>query len=315
MHQQAIGVMYHYVRPAEPATPAGIRPMALADFREQLDWLEENHRVLAPREFLNALRYGWGRDDLPPALLSFDDGTRDHLEVAAPELESRGLRGVFFCLAGASRDRAMPLTHAIHWALGDEDRLWHALLDTCGELALGDPAEAARIYHYEPERRARIKHAINFALAEPAAHAVVAACMRSAGVRERDLAAEWFLDDEGVIALHERGHAVGVHGVSHRGLSVLGPRQAAEEAREGMNWIGRLTGRRPAWYACPFGGSGTDDATRADLARRLDRLGFAATVGTTKRGIDPRPASTFELPRFDCIDLPPRAQLPRRRAA
>ncbi|MEM7808584.1 MAG: polysaccharide deacetylase family protein [Planctomycetota bacterium] len=300
----AIAAMYHYVRPARPTPPAGIRPLSLDAFEQQLDWLQTHYRPLAPDAFATEVRDGWN-EPLPPALLTFDDGTRDHLDVAAPVLERRGLRGVFFVLAGPSRDGAMPLTHALHWALGDEDRLWDALVSTVGETALGDPAEARRIYHYEPDRRARIKYAVNFALDEDRARAVVAACLDSAGVNECDLAEEWFLSEADVKTLRDRGHVVGVHGVSHRGLPVLGAEAMSREIADCADWLTDLLDDRPTWFACPFGGSCASGADRQGLRQAVDAIGLRISVSTEKQTVHSRRTDLHDLPRYDAIDLPP----------
>lgn len=68
-----------------------------AAFARQLDWLQEHASVIG----LDAL-LRWRTDPLPrhPVLLTFDDGDRSVLDVAAPLLHERGLPAVAFVVAG-----------------------------------------------------------------------------------------------------------------------------------------------------------------------------------------------------------------------
>ena len=115
---QALAVTYHYVRERSAGVPGGIRPLWRDEFEQQLDWLSERYDIVHPDAFLA----GVGAGDRPPCLLTFDDGTRDHLEVVAPILSERGLSGVFFVLTWPLEERRMPLTHAVHWVLGENER-------------------------------------------------------------------------------------------------------------------------------------------------------------------------------------------------
>ena len=60
----------------------------------QLDHLLERYDPIDPRQLEATLQRGPATDQ-PLALFTFDDGLRNHYEVAAPELERRGARGVF----------------------------------------------------------------------------------------------------------------------------------------------------------------------------------------------------------------------------
>lgn len=75
-------------------------------FARQVDFLSERFHVL-DRVGLEGFRAGSPPKDRPALVLTFDDGNKNAREVAAPVLESRGLRGWFFVIAGAA-DRTLP---------------------------------------------------------------------------------------------------------------------------------------------------------------------------------------------------------------
>lgn len=330
-----IAVMYHYVRPERSAIPAGIRPLLASEFEKQLDWLAERYDILPAKEFLDRVFGGTDPSPVPgpiqyaagaraaklalvkkpPCLLTFDDGTKDHAEVITPILARRGLSGVFFVLSWPAELEKMPLTHAVHWLLsGDEQAVWqsferHARDHLGGLTALGDPTEAARIYHYESPLRARIKYAANMALPSEATEAVVEAAVRAAGRKMPDLAAEWFVSAADIRRMHSAGMTIASHGCSHRSLQMLGPAGIRQEIHHASDYIQTLIGRRPQWYACPFGGAGVPAETIAAMHAAMTEAGIIASVSTEKRYIRAQ-CNPLTIPRLDAVDLPPRRAEP-----
>lgn len=306
--------MYHYVRPDGDSIPAGIRPLLANEFERQLDWLERHYSVVSAAQFL---RWTSGEIGLekPPCLLTFDDGTRDHAEVVTPILSRRNLSGVFFILTGPAEEGLMPLTHAMHWLLGQRDEeTWelfqrYARDELHDPAALGDPAEARRIYHYEPELRAKMKYAANMALPASATRAIIECAAAKAGRALSDLAREWFVSVEQIAQMHRAGMTIGLHGHSHSSLQVLGEEGIRREIGHGADYLQTLTGERAMWWACPFGGTGASETVIGAMqdAMRLAGLLFAVT---TKKLPMVRGANLQEIPRYDCIDLPPRKRAP-----
>ena len=310
----ALAVMYHYVRPDGETIPPGIRPLLASEFERQLDWLQRHYSVVSPEKFV---RWMNGETELekPPCLLTFDDGTRDHAKVITPILSRRNLSGVFFILTGPAEEGLMPLTHAMHWLLGQPDETTWELFERYARnelhdpAAVGDPAEATRIYHYESELRAKIKYAANMAMPAGATSAIIQRAAESAGITLSELAKDWFVSAEQIADMHRAGMTIGLHGHSHSSLQVLGEEGIRREIAHGANYLQSLTGQRPTWWACPFGGSGASESVTSAMqdAMRLAGLQFAVT--TKKLPIIPGTNPTA-IPRYDCIDLPPKRAAP-----
>jgi Predicted xylanase/chitin deacetylase len=68
-------------------------------FIRQLEWLQSRYTVLNPMA-LDSFWESTGKSQKPAALLTFDDGLGSNFSVAAPILESLGLRGLFFINPG-----------------------------------------------------------------------------------------------------------------------------------------------------------------------------------------------------------------------
>lgn len=298
-------VMYHYVLPSAPPEPSGVRPLLAREFEAQLEAISERYEIVHPEAFLG--RVSGKAGGRPPCLLTFDDGTADHATVATPILARRGLSGVFFVLSGPATEGLMPLTHLAHWALsaGDE-AVWAAIEREAADsgVSAGDPAEAARMYHYEPTLRGRIKYAVNVAMPGEVAERALARLLRERGETTQGLARRWFVSAEQVRAMHAAGMVIGLHGHSHRSLQQMGEGVGEEMARCAA-FVERCTGEKATWWACPFGGTGAAPALHEAMGRAMAASGVTAGVSTVARQVRAGDALTA-LPRVDCVKLPPR---------
>lgn len=95
---RALVLMYHRVVPGKIARRESIEPgmfVTAATFARHLSWLEAHFRVLPLREIIDRVE---ARRPLPPGAcaITFDDGWRDNLEHAWPELAHRGLPATIF---------------------------------------------------------------------------------------------------------------------------------------------------------------------------------------------------------------------------
>jgi len=205
----------------------------------------------------------------------------------------------------------MPLTHAVHWLLsGNDAAVWdtferYARYYLGGLDALGSEAEARRIYHYETPLRARIKYAANMALPAEATEQIVATAMRRSGRSMRELAEEWFVSASDIRAMHQAGMTIAMHGSSHRSLQSLGAEGIREEIEHSSQYLTKLIGQSPTWFACPFGGTGASPQAIKAMQAAMQEVGVVASVSTEKRLIT-EDCDPLSLPRLDAIDLPPR---------
>ena len=95
-------VMYHYVRPIRQSRYPGIKGLELELFREQLAYIGRHYSVVTMEAVAAAAH---GGDPLPfnAALLTFDDGYRDHRDFVLPLLIEKGFQGSFFVPAKPAR--------------------------------------------------------------------------------------------------------------------------------------------------------------------------------------------------------------------
>lgn len=82
-------VNYHTVRPDETE-----------NFERQLEWYSRKFVSVGSEDLKKFLAGEPWPHDRPGMLISFDDGTRDHIEIVAPLLEKYGFTGWFFVPTG-----------------------------------------------------------------------------------------------------------------------------------------------------------------------------------------------------------------------
>jgi peptidoglycan/xylan/chitin deacetylase (PgdA/CDA1 family) len=289
--------MYHYVWPDADPIPGGIRPMRASAFETQLNHLATRYDIVAADRFIERLDE---TSDRPPCLLTFDDGTRDHATAVTPILARRGLSGVFFIISDAARGETVPTTHLVHWLLGNDDKaVWTKLRALCGEASLGDPAEAARIYHYESPTRGRIKYALNMAMPANDARGAVLKLLADTGTDEQVLARQWFAQADDLRAMRAAGMTLAIHGRTHASLQQMG-QTVADEIDDCAAFLKSITGEPPRWWACPFGGSGASAEAHAAMRAALSRAGVQAAVSTVAGSV-PAGCDALAIPRVDCI--------------
>jgi peptidoglycan/xylan/chitin deacetylase (PgdA/CDA1 family) len=223
-------------------------------------------------------------------VLTFDDGLRNNLDVAAPVLRALGLPASFYVVTD------LVGTGEILWA----DRAWLAFMRTAqrtvdasdlglGTLGLGGPAArvraaraALKVLKSLPSERKDLRLAELLARlgADPEPEPGCFALM------------DW--DEVGRLAA-DPSFEVGAHGASHEILSRLPHDRVEHETRGAHEHLAREIGRAPTTFAYPNGRPQDHDA-RAHAA--LERAGVRYALTTEARRARPADA-WWAVPRLD----------------
>ena len=312
-------LMYHYVRPMVETPPYGYYHLPLDSFRRQLDHLMEEYDVLSKRQFFECV----GGDRAPPedaVVLTFDDGLADHHRWVLPELEKRGLWGLFLIPTGPlAHGRRLPV-HRIHTLAGavPGDRLLRTLREV--GVVDADDVDSEDMYagRETPEQVRTFKRILNQEVPYEAVDGVLdrlEAAFPDAGISVD--VADYYLTDEQVVDLVDAGMTVGAHSVNHRILSRLSEAEQRVEIGDSKDYLEAVTGEPVRVFAYPYGTPGTyPDET----VRLVDEEGFDAAFTTEERRTSPDEFTTrpLRLPRFDCTSFPhgeSREVLPRAESA
>ncbi|MEW5813237.1 MAG: polysaccharide deacetylase family protein [Actinomycetota bacterium] len=279
-------LMFHGVA-AEPPSPPCDWVIDRATLRRNLTWLRRRYHVLPLQEALERL----GDGSLPrcSAVVTFDDGTRNLLENAAPVLRDLGVPAAVFVATGPMG------TEEMLWA----DRLWLAFARTARtdidltSLGLGVRAlktdsdrgttrdlTIARLKDLPDGQRIAEMPAILHALGDE--YADRAALFRLLSWQE---AAE--LARDGLVSLHP-------HSVTHPILARCDDAKVEYEVAESCRALQVNTGRAPTIFAYPNGGERDIDGRVRDA---LQRNGIRWALSTVEGFAGPE-SDPFLLPRI-----------------
>jgi len=251
-------MMYHFV-----GTDEKLKGISFSDFKAQLDHLQESY----------------GGDDL---VLTFDHGTIDHIETAAPELERRGLRGIFFILT------MVPEDHRV--ASIDQQRFLEADYRTalaemiCTDLGLPYEPETAADHlaefgFYSLEER-YIRYLRDFVIPASDYEQAIGHLFEDAFGSEAHFCARQYLSWDHIRDLHDRGHVIGSHSHDHYG-------DAADYGKS-LDFIETAIGVRATKISYPNGNKRISNT-------ELQALGIAVAYDSRPGKEDP-----FNAPRIDC---------------
>jgi peptidoglycan/xylan/chitin deacetylase (PgdA/CDA1 family) len=298
---------YHYVRPA-PADMPHFRYFHVEDFRAQLDFLGEHHGFVERTDFLEAVLEG---ADMPQSIsqgvaLTFDDGFRDHVDYVLPELERRGLWGMFFIPTGMYESGELLAPHRAHHLLGihgGADMLAALRQRIIPDMLVNEHRDDFRERTYDDQDNdsatSEFKRILNYFLSPDARKAALDSLMAEY-CDEVALFEALYMKSVEIRLLAEKGMIVGSHSVSHPVFSTLPPQAQAREITDSFDFLEKASGGLGLRTFCyPYGHSHTYDA---DTLRLLEKSGCRLAFTTEHRDVTPddMTAAPLELPRHDC---------------
>lgn len=271
---------FHRIRPTD-----GTR---LETLRRILDHVANEYRVLTLSELPRLLHR---RTRIPDngIVLTFDDGTRDQYELAAPELNERGLRPAFGVIGCTLFERSVP---PLYWYLH--------LLDTTtrSSVRFGFPP-------FLPEQTWPLDAAGRRALGNRnsplckvilAAHRCVAVEMVTALGEALEVAPptvdELFMSLAQMRSLQDQGHEAAAHSLRHQDVYEPDRETWESDLREDFAVMNEAFGDRAHPYLYPFG-----KERRAEVHAKVKDAGFCCAA-TSEWGTNTRRTSPYALRRI-----------------
>lgn len=299
--------MYHYIRP-EPAALPHFRYLHIDDFRRQLDHFAATEGFVDRSAFLAAI--DGGPQPQRGFVLTFDDGFGDHWRHVLPELQSRGLWGIFYVPTGVYDDGQLLDVHRIHYLLG---RIGGGmLLEALERLIRPDMLSPAhtdefrlRTYRNQENDAAttEFKRLLNY-FVDYAWRDRLLDQLMECFADESALANDWYMSTDQIAEMQRAGMIVGSHSVSHPVFSRLDSATQEREINESFAFLERATGGLEMRTFCyPYGGF---HSFTAETERLLDAAGCRFSFNVEPRDIAladlrGRPQA---LPRYDCNMFP-----------
>jgi peptidoglycan/xylan/chitin deacetylase (PgdA/CDA1 family) len=261
--------------PCEPGQ--GIRGLG-----HQLWWLQQVGTVVPLEPSLQALAAG---QRLPPraVALTFDDGYRDHLELAVPLLERHGMPATFFLVPGLLSREVHAWWEVLAWALA---RSRKSTVRWAGE----DLPTRGIHGHRSFQRMLPTLRTQPRALTEQVVDELVDRLEPEGEPGDQDL----FLDWDGARQLIRRGFTVGSHSMYHASLRYEPVDEQLEDLVQSRRQLEAGLGIDPRLLAYPYGQLAHYSAETIESAA-LAGYTYAVTVSA---GLTRRSTPRHEIPRF-----------------
>jgi peptidoglycan/xylan/chitin deacetylase (PgdA/CDA1 family) len=299
-------VMYHYVRPDASDAP-WYYYLDIEDFRAQLDYFEDEYGFIDRDTFLAAAR---GDIDPPDGVvLTFDDGLRDHYEWVFPELQRRGLWGLFYIPTGPFTRGTALNVHRVHALVGKYGG--DTVLDPLQEIVDEEMVPDARREEFHTETYQRqnntesvttVKRILNYFIAYEYREDVLDTLCEEFPAADLDPAA-FYLQPTELREMQDAGMILGSHSVSHRVFSKLSQPDQREEIVSSFDYLSSVLDSLDVRTFCyPYGGFHTfSDYTR----RVLNDIDCLFSFNVESRDIFPDDLRTQPqaLPRYDCNEF------------
>lgn len=307
-------VTYHYVRDLKRTRYPEIKGLKTSSFKSQLDYLDKNYQFVTIQDCINAI---YQEEPIPEnaALLTFDDGYKDHYETVFPILEDKGIQGSFFPPVKAVKEDKVLNVNKIHFVLaatGDKYEDVEGLitevfdcLDTFRqeyELESNDYyySELAEEGRFDPEEIVFIKRLLQHELNRTLTSKIIDRLFSEHVTEdEATFSRELYMSEDQIKCMQRNGMYIGVHGYDHRWLGKIPKQQQKKEIDLALNFLDAIGSPTENWVMnYPYGSY--NDSVIELIKQKGCKLGLTTDQGIAQLS----PQNAFTLERLDTNDLP-----------
>jgi peptidoglycan/xylan/chitin deacetylase (PgdA/CDA1 family) len=297
-------VMYHYVRPANSLKLEFIEDK---NFERQLDFIQEQYGVVSGEDW-NDFR-STGR--LPKgALLTFDDGLKDHIETVIPILQKKKMFGIFYVCTDPFHGKPLPV-HITHSLLATySPRYILDLLEKTGislgkNLHLDHKALVKYRNHNSDEITKNLKRIVNWANQDLGQREKIFEIFSDlTSLSQQDFVKSWYLSESDLSIINNLGFEIGSHTCSHRLLSNMEEIEIKNELMNSRFELAELTKSEIKSFCYPYGGPFSYNQKVID---EVQKAGYTECFSVSPNEINLHmnsKLSLYELPRYDCNIFP-----------
>ncbi len=264
--------MMHHVRPsgAEPFQPNRHLEISPEFLRSAIERIRANgYEIISIDEAVDLLKSGYGHRRY--AVLTFDDGYKDNLEIAYPILKELNAPFTVFVASGLV-DRTSELWWvALERIIAENEEV--VITQGSGVDGLSCRTTAEKNACFE-----KLLDHLTLEVGEKDQRLVVRALAERYGVDMEALADELVMTWDQVRTLSaDPLVTIGAHTHDHFAMARLDAEDARTDVLTGLRRLEEETGRRPKHFAYPYGKPYAVERRDADIVREI---GFASSVTT-----------------------------------
>ncbi|WP_305985136.1 polysaccharide deacetylase family protein [Roseibium sp. MMSF_3544] len=264
--------MMHHVRPARTGDFQPNRHLEITpDFlRQAVDRIRANgYEIISLDEAVDLLKSGYGHRRY--AVLTFDDGYRDNLDIALPILTELQAPFTVFVATGLIERTSELWWLALERVIAENDEVVFTQAGEESGISCRDAAEKNTCFE-------RIVDYLTLEVGELDQRKIIRALAEKYGVDLAELAESLMMTWDEVRQLaSDPLVTIGAHTHEHYAMARLDSSSARADVLKGMKILEMELGRRPKHFAYPYGKSHAVSLRDADILRDI---GFSSSVTT-----------------------------------
>lgn len=295
--------MYHYVRQYNDRLP-NFRYLAFNNFKKQLDFFSSNYGFVTRKEWEKVVQTGDCERAKGKIVLTFDDATSCHFEYVFPELEKRGLWGIFYIPTAPYVQKKLLDVHIVHLLCGGFDgrELLASLLSIIEEdmIVLSERRKFnahAYIDQHNYEGVTEFKKIINYFISPQFRRPILDTLVNSFSISVT--VDEFYMKMPELKHISESQSVLGAHTVNHPVMSKLSSREQRNEIRGSFDFLNKISTSDYRTYCHPYGGVNSFNADTINILAS-ENVNFSFSVEPRQINENDLKKNRHCLPRFDC---------------
>jgi len=299
-------VMYHYVRNTEETPYKCIHAVREDNFIQQVNFLKANYEM-ATSESIKDFLIGKYKPKKDMAVLTFDDGLKEHGIFVTEVLAKHGIQGQFFVPTACITEGYVLPVHKNHFLLASlnfsyyQERVIEVLKENYPDTSIEvDDQRAARTYRWDSKEVARFKYLLNYQLPKPVRNHILKIIFEQELGRETDFAKSLYLSWEEIKEMQRKGMTIGGHSHRHDVLSSLSNEEQTLELATCLELLNKNIVNQSIFpFSYPFGKMSTFNEHTIDcLKKHHVQYAYSTVIGDSISSTNP-----FILKRIDPKDL------------
>ena len=299
-------IMYHYVRNNQKEYPY-FKSLSLSRFKRQIIILRKKYGIISNENQIDKKNN--------KVLLTFDDGLKDHLQVAKI-LKKNNIIGIFFIPTQPLKNKKILNVHKTHLILGKKKSslALKELKNLISDQNLIKNKSLFKNYnkikylgksynnHAKDEKdKIEFKSVINYLSRDMHLQSkILDKLMKLFKIKKK--LKDIYLDNREINQINKMGMIIGSHGHSHRLLSELTSREQKLEISRSTKYLKKIIGKNLSHFCYPYGGKKSYNLNTIKILK-LNRFKYAYSVNKADVNSNILKNKPFEIPRYDCVNF------------
>jgi peptidoglycan/xylan/chitin deacetylase (PgdA/CDA1 family) len=315
MQDKSIIIVYHYIQ--EPDEKPRMKGLLVNDLELQIMRLKQkDYNIVTLSEYLNATKNLTVAPAPKMAVLSFDDGLKNHIDNVVPIFDKYGIGGSFFISTCAISQKRLAPVHKIHLLLAlledasslfgvddlmNEASVWYK--EKTGKKFFSYNQnlidQATIIYRWDHQKIAVLKYLLNPRVYEPLIYTLTDHLFAKFLGNDSEWIDKFYLNEHDIRKMYNAGMDIGCHTDTHLFLPSLPKDMQISEILESKTILEKILGNNVSLFSYPYG---VDGAFNAEIINILKQNDFSSAV-TANKGYASNSPDIFSILRIDGNDF------------